>query len=79
MIHIGGKIFSNKQLFDSNIRLINDNIEEDGTFLTMLVFAKCIHMSRLISKNMQALFMPLRLLLKTQLATETLKNGMSFY
>ena len=31
-------------------------------------------MSRLISKNMQALFMPLRLLLKTQLATETLKK-----
>ena len=34
MIHIGGKIFSKKQLFDSNIRFINDNIEEDGTFLT---------------------------------------------
>ena len=33
MIHIGGKTFFDKQLFDSNIRHINDIIDKDGGFL----------------------------------------------
>ena len=38
MIHIGGKPFFDKQLFDNNIRYINDIIEEDGTFLNYRTF-----------------------------------------
>ena len=34
LIHIGGKSFFNKQLFDNNIRYINDIIEEGSTFLS---------------------------------------------
>lgn len=34
LIHIGGKSFFNKQLFDNNIGYINDFIEEDSTFLS---------------------------------------------
>ena len=56
VIHIEEKISLNKQLFDSNLRFINDIIEEDGT---MLVFVTFIHMSRFISWNMQALSMAL--------------------
>lgn len=34
LIHIGGNFFFNKQLFDNNIRYINDINEEDSTFLS---------------------------------------------
>ncbi|XP_056014216.1 uncharacterized protein LOC130052654 [Ostrea edulis] len=37
-IHIGGKPFFNKQMFDSNIRLINDIINEDGSLFSFKHF-----------------------------------------
>ena len=38
MIHVGGRPVFDKQLFDNNIRYINDIIEEDGTFFNYETF-----------------------------------------
>ena len=38
MIHIGGKTFYNKHLFDNNVRYINDVIDEHGDFLDYKTF-----------------------------------------